>query len=132
MSNINTISFIAADEVSTFVALFLIFLQIFRRFYETHFIQIFSKTAKINLSHYVVGYLHYYGTILAILAHAPGFVTGTPLSLVYLRQLIDFRIILFSTLFIYAWSYQFISNLILINLRKNKSGEYTSCCRCMV
>lgn len=115
--------FISADEISTFVALVLIFLQIFRRFYETHFIQIFSKKSKINVAHYVVGYLHYYGVILAILAHAPGFVLGTPLSLIYLRQLIDIRIVLFSTLFIYAWAQQFLSNLILINLRKNKSGE---------
>lgn len=113
----------AADEISTFVALFLLFLQIFRRFYETHFIQIFSKKSKINIAHYLVGYLHYYGAILAILAHAPGFVSGTPVSLIYLRQLIDIRIGFFSALFIYAWCHQFLSNLILINLRKNKSGK---------
>lgn len=117
--------FIPADEISTFVALFLIFLQIFRRFYETHFIQIFSKKSKINLSHYLVGYLHYYGVILAILAHAPGFVQGTPLSLIYLRQLIDIRIIICIVVFLYAWVHQFLSNLILINLRKNKSGTWT-------
>lgn len=119
--NINPIS---ADEISTFVALFLLFLQIFRRFYETHFIQIFSKKSKINIAHYLVGYLHYYGAILAILAHAPGFVSGTPVSLIYLRQLFDIRIGFFSALFIYAWCHQFLSNLILINLRKNKSGKF--------
>lgn len=114
---------LAGDEISTFVALVLIFLQIFRRFYETHFIQIFSKKSKINISHYLVGYLHYYGMILAILAHAPGFVGGTPLSLIYLRQLTDIRIIVCSAVFLYAWVHQFLSNLILINLRKNKSGS---------
>lgn len=71
-----------------------------------------------------MGYLHYYGVILAILAHAPGFTSGTPLSLIYLRQLIDIRIVVFSALFIYAWAHQFLSNLILINLRKNKSGTF--------
>lgn len=114
---------LAGDEISTFVALVLIFLQIFRRFYETHFIQIFSKKSKINILHYLVGYLHYYGMILAILAHAPGFVGGTPLSLIYLRQLTDIRIIVCSAVFLYAWVHQFLSNLILINLRKNKSGS---------
>lgn len=60
--------------------------------------------------------------ILAILAHAPGFVQGTPLTLIYLRQLIDVRIIICSVIFLYAWVHQFLSNLILINLRKNKAG----------
>lgn len=54
----------------------LIFLQCVRRFYETNFTQIFSKKNKINISHYLVGYLHYFCTILAILINTEGFTRG--------------------------------------------------------
>lgn len=51
-------------------------LQCGRRFYETNFVQIFSKKSKINLSHYFVGYIHYFGAIIALLANTEGFVRG--------------------------------------------------------
>lgn len=64
------------DSNSALVASVLMALQCARRFYETNFVQIFSKKSKINLSHYMVGYLHYFGAILAIISNTEGFVRG--------------------------------------------------------
>lgn len=60
----------------TFIVLTLLTLQCARRFYETSFVQIFSSKSKINISHYLVGYLHYFGAVVAILLNAEGFVRG--------------------------------------------------------
>lgn len=111
--------------MSTFVALCLYFLQVCRRFYETHFIQIFSKKAKINITHYLVGFIHYFLMGVTLLGNASGFVRDAtaPVPQVHLRHLIDVRLILGAALFLYAWLHQFKSNLILINLRKNKTGK---------
>lgn len=51
-------------------------LQCTRRFIESNFLQIFSKKSKINLTHYLCGYLHYYGVFVLIVAKADGFVKG--------------------------------------------------------
>lgn len=58
------------------IASVLMFLQCARRFYETNFVQIFSRKSKINVSHYLVGYLHYFGVILALLINTEGFTRG--------------------------------------------------------
>lgn len=48
-------------------------LQVFRRFYDTHFVTIFGKNAKINIVQYFVGLVHYPGSVLAIICEAPKF-----------------------------------------------------------
>lgn len=60
----------------TLIVMTLITLQCVRRFYETNFVQIFSSKSKINISHYLVGYLHYFGAVLAVLLNSEGFVRG--------------------------------------------------------
>lgn len=60
----------------TLIVITLLTLQCVRRFYETNFVQIFSSKSKINISHYLVGYLHYFGAVVAILLNAEGFVRG--------------------------------------------------------
>lgn len=67
---------VLVDSNSALVATVLMTLQCARRFYETNFVQIFSKKSKINISHYIVGYLHYFGAILALLLNTEGFVRG--------------------------------------------------------
>lgn len=75
LSNFIVTSFHLLDSpITTLTALFLMVLQCTRRFVETNFLQIFSKKSKINLSHYLVGYLHYYGVMVLILAKAAGFI----------------------------------------------------------
>lgn len=64
------------DSNSALVATVLMTLQCGRRFYETNFVQIFSKKSKINISHYMVGYIHYFCAILALIANTEGFVRG--------------------------------------------------------
>lgn len=58
------------------IATTLMTMQCVRRFYETNFIQIFSQKNRINLSHYIVGYVHYFGAITALLINTEGFVRG--------------------------------------------------------
>lgn len=64
------------DSTTCLIVMALICMQCLRRFYETNYVQIFSKKNKINIGHYLVGYLHYFGVILAILVNAEGFVRG--------------------------------------------------------
>lgn len=66
------------SSIATLLALLLMTAQCVRRFYETWFVSIFSD-AKMNFSHYIVGFAHYFGAISAILVEAPGFTphTGT-------------------------------------------------------
>lgn len=98
-------------------------LQCTRRFIETNFLQIFSKKSKINLTHYLCGYLHYYGVIVLIIAKADGFLSNQAkvsfefnLSEVLLASIVV-------PIFIFLWYKQFETNMIFINLRKDKTGK---------
>lgn len=125
---------------SALIASVLMTLQCGRRFYETNFVQIFSKTSKINFSHYMVGYIHYFVAILALLANTEGFVKGVYLVLVLehfnvinllgsVPSTFSFgkiSIIQYICIFLfhYSWSQQYKANMILVNLRKDcKTGE---------
>lgn len=48
-------------------------IQCTRRFYDTHFLSVFGKNSRMDLSHYIVGLIHYPGVFLAILCEAPAF-----------------------------------------------------------
>lgn len=111
-----------ASPLITLTALILMTLQCTRRFVETNFLQIFSKKSKMNLTHYLVGFLHYYGVMVLILAKASGFVEGgVDLPFYTVKEV--FLSILSIFLFIFVWYKQFESNLIFINLRKGKDGK---------
>ncbi|XP_068086501.1 polyprenol reductase-like [Anabrus simplex] len=64
--------------LSVLLALVLFTCQTCYRFYETWFVSVFSN-GRINLSHYFLGYIHYFGTVAAILSEAPGFISGKAL-----------------------------------------------------
>ncbi|KXJ77747.1 hypothetical protein RP20_CCG006713 [Aedes albopictus] len=104
----------------TMVAMTLITLQCWRRFYETWFVQVFSNKLKMNLSAYLVGFIHYFGTVVVILSQAQGFIRSDALPLPYRFELTP-RLALWIGVFCYAWRYQFQSNLILANLRKDRT-----------
>lgn len=114
---------ISANPTTTFLAVLLLFVQCVRRFYETHFVQIFSSTSRMNLTHYVVGYFHYFGAFVAILAQARGFVRE-PAAVGVGLQWRDCGWVHWLAVggFLYAWYHQFMSNLILARLRCNASG----------
>lgn len=61
--------------MAVIIALLLFTAQCFKRFYETWFVSVFSKS-KINIAHYLAGYVHYWITTTVILAEASGFKAG--------------------------------------------------------
>ncbi|KAH8281467.1 hypothetical protein KR054_000827 [Drosophila jambulina] len=106
------------DSTTACVGAFMLTLQCTRRFYETSFVQIFSRHSKINLSHYVVGYVHYFGAVVALLSNTSGFVRGTQPMEFSLEKLTGQQI-LYLVVFTVAWQQQYASNMILVNLRKD-------------
>ena len=76
MSNFSFYTYVfilSVSAMSSILALSLLSLQSWRRFYETWFVSIFSDS-RMNLSHYLVGFIHYFGAVTAILAESPGFI----------------------------------------------------------
>jgi 3-oxo-5-alpha-steroid 4-dehydrogenase 3 len=63
--------FEASLELSLLAAA-LLFLQVARRLYECMFVAVFSDS-KMNLGHYLVGYLHYWGCATVILSYSADF-----------------------------------------------------------
>uniref|UniRef100_A0A1B6KHA5 Polyprenal reductase n=1 Tax=Graphocephala atropunctata TaxID=36148 RepID=A0A1B6KHA5_9HEMI len=114
------------SAISAFIAVTLLTLQSWRRFYETFFVSVFSNSS-INITHYAVGYIHYFGAMVAILVEAPGL---THLSIEHktVVTLSDLRWTdaVGSGLFMWAWLHQFRAAVILANLRKNKKGDVVS------
>ncbi|XP_046624158.1 polyprenol reductase isoform X1 [Neodiprion virginianus] len=131
----------------TTLALVLVTIHCWKRFYETHYVSIFSNV-KINLSHYIVGFVHYVGTISCLIGESNGFFKGILLILQnqklgnYFELLINMTQIFCpgsrpivnwngltyidyscSIIFLWATYKQLICNKILSNLRKNKKGE---------
>ncbi|XP_023166111.2 polyprenol reductase [Drosophila hydei] len=113
---------VQVDSNTALLGTLLLSLQCVRRFYETNFVQIFSKRSKMNLSHYAVGFIHYFGAIVALLANTAGFVRGSkpaPFTLSKISLLQTAYVLIF----LFAWLQQYTSNMLLVNLRKNaKTG----------
>ncbi|XP_049808716.1 polyprenol reductase isoform X2 [Schistocerca nitens] len=63
------------SPTSILLALFLLTLQSWHRFYETWFISIYSNSY-INIYHYIIGYGHYFGSVMAVLCESPGFINN--------------------------------------------------------
>ncbi|KAI4503962.1 hypothetical protein M0802_001365 [Mischocyttarus mexicanus] len=101
-----------------FLAMILLTIHSWKRYYETHYISVFSDK-KINISHYIVGYLHYAGTIISIMGESYGFVRDSHKSInwynITLLQIISVNIFLLASLM------QLKSNFILANLRKSNN-----------
>ncbi|XP_066992096.2 polyprenol reductase isoform X3 [Anabrus simplex] len=105
--------------LSVLLALLLLTLQAWHRFYETWFVSVFSN-GRMNLSHYLVGYIHYFGSVAAILSEAPGFISGKDDHASV--QLSDLTLlnVLGCILFLYACYRQYKVGILLANLRKNE------------
>ncbi|BFF95527.1 polyprenol reductase [Drosophila madeirensis] len=110
------------DSTTALLGAVLLTLQCIRRFYETNFVQIFSKKSKMNLSHYAVGFVHYFGSIVSLLSNTSGFVRGTQPNEFSLKNLTQLQVV-YLLVFLFAWQQQYSSNMILVNLRKDaKTG----------
>ncbi|KAJ3643956.1 hypothetical protein Zmor_011169 [Zophobas morio] len=109
------------------IATVLLVLQVFRRFHDTHFVSVFSKSATINLGHYLVGMAYYPAVFLIIFSEAPKFAIpfSNDQSNVHLHHLgiMEMCAII---LFLWAWYHQYVTSKILGNLRKNTKGDVVS------
>lgn len=65
--------FFKVPAVKVYIALALMCLQVYRRFYDTNFVSVYGKNVKINLPQYLIGLIHYPGCALAIICEAPKF-----------------------------------------------------------
>lgn len=55
------------------LAVILLSVQCTRRLYDTHFVSVFGKNSRMDLSHYILGLIHYIGAYLAVLSEASMF-----------------------------------------------------------
>lgn len=112
----------SVGSMNVFIAINLLTIQSWHRLYETCFISVFSD-AKMNLAHYLVGFIHYFGSIVAILSEAPGFISiEEPVLQIKISDL-KFIHVINCSLFLWSCYQQYKSNIILANLRKNHKGQ---------
>lgn len=106
------------------VAMFCMLIQCWKRYYETHFLSIFSNS-KINILYYVIGYIHYFGCIASILAEAPAPFTmfSTDHPSYFSIYDINIRLITGVTIFLWAFRQQYLANVTLVRLRTNKERK---------
>lgn len=106
---------------SALVAIVLITIQVWHRLYETRCVSVFSN-ARINLTHYIVGYFHYFGSVTAILCESQGFVKQENIGSVRLSDMTALNV-LGIVIFLWACYHQSCSAQILANLRKDNKGK---------
>lgn len=112
----------SVSSVSTLLALTLFTVHLYRRLYETLYVSVFSNS-RMNVTHYVMGLLHYFGCISAMVFESPGFaqLSFEHKSAVVLSDL-KWTDIGGALLFIWAAYRQHNCAVILANLRKNTNG----------
>ncbi|KAL2716310.1 polyprenol reductase-like [Vespula squamosa] len=101
-----------------FLTITLLTIHCWKRFYETHYVNVFSDK-KINIVHYITGYLHYIGTILSIMGESHGFIRDSK-ELSNWHKL-TFLQIFCVIIFLLSSLVQLQSNVILANLRKSNN-----------
>ncbi|CAH1970472.1 unnamed protein product [Acanthoscelides obtectus] len=106
-----------------YLATVLLTLQVFRRFYDTHFVSVFGKNSFMNLLHYIAGVFHYPGAAIAIVCEAPIFAkTAQNVSAELRLSDITLFDVCVAVTFMWAWWHQHCTSKILANLRKDKKG----------
>ncbi|XP_032668247.1 polyprenol reductase isoform X2 [Odontomachus brunneus] len=106
------------------IAIVLFNVQCWKRLYETTSVSIFGNN-KINVSLYLIGYIHYAGALLCFIGESEGFVRG---SLYINRPWNKLTITILVCALIFLWStyMQLHTNFILARLRKNRDGVVVS------
>ncbi|RVE52905.1 hypothetical protein evm_002382 [Chilo suppressalis] len=115
----------AVSAAAVTIATALMILQCLRRFYETYFLQVFAKSSKMNLSHYLAGIIHYFACYVAAIGQAPLFCGSQNRGTVIWNDT-HTKILAVPCILIYMWAWyeQYQSNIIFANLRKDKkSGQ---------
>ena len=108
---------------SVIILMTLLLIHVFRRLLECKLMSVYSD-AKINIAHYVMAFLFYFGVGLSLLAEAPGFEPGkNDLVIVSSNNFFTANTIVGIVLFAIASHIQFKSHWILSSLRKNSKGK---------
>ncbi|CAH0560332.1 unnamed protein product [Brassicogethes aeneus] len=114
------VAFNSATKV--YISVVLLTLQVYRRYYDTHYVSIYGKSSKINFSQYLVGVLHYPLACMALLCESPKFAYSEPeLEEVNIQSLTKLDVF-FIAVFLLSWYHQHVCTKILANLRTNKKG----------
>ncbi|KAL6448411.1 hypothetical protein ACFW04_000380 [Cataglyphis niger] len=105
------------------LAIVILNIQCWKRAYETCYVNVFSDQ-KMNISVYLVGFIHYAGIFLCIIGESEGFIRDSNTNVI-LYKLTTIELI---CVVICLWSscMQFNSNFILARLRKNQYGDIIS------
>lgn len=67
-------SFLVPAE-NVIIAIIIFHVQCWKRLYETTYVNVFSDQ-KIHLIHYLIGYIHYLGSLLCFIGESEGFIRG--------------------------------------------------------
>ena len=116
----------------TLLAMSLLTLQVWRRLYECMFVNAASNS-RMNILHYIVGYVHYFCAGAGILSEAAGFANNGPfdvhfnqgvkhtiewLHLEFNWQMVTLVQTVSCLIFLWAWKHQYITHKIFANLKK--------------
>lgn len=115
----------SVSVTAALIALSLLTVQCIRRLYETYYLQVFAKSSKMNLSHYLAGIIHYFACIIAVVGQAPLFCGQQSRDSIKWNDLrTTILAVPCTVIFLITWYEQFQTNIIFANLRKDKkSGE---------
>ncbi|KOB69442.1 hypothetical protein OBRU01_14499 [Operophtera brumata] len=116
---------LSVSVAASILVMSLLTVQCLRRLYETYCLQVFAKSSKMNLSHYLAGIVHYFACITVAAGQAPLFCGNQNRESILWT---DTRTKIFAVpctlTFLWAWYEQYRSNIIFANLRKDKkSGQ---------
>ncbi|KAK0170549.1 hypothetical protein PV328_008386, partial [Microctonus aethiopoides] len=104
---------------STMTALTLLYVQCWKRLYETCYVSVYSD-AKMHFGHYAAGFIHYISATSCIIGESFGFVDGSNGMFHWNRLKMEHFIC--SAIFLLASYEQLQTNYILANLRKDDHG----------
>jgi len=114
----------SASKENILLALTLLCIQCFRRFYECAFVNA-KSTSSMNILHYIVGYAHYFCTATGILCQAPGYsYSSDSEEKVNLIELINMKTFLCVAIFTWAWIHQFRAHKIFAGLKSKNANKH--------
>ncbi|ODM95954.1 Polyprenol reductase [Orchesella cincta] len=116
---------VSVSTTTTMIAVDLFLFHLCRRLYETLYVSIYSNT-KMNILHYILGYIHYTGAIFSIVAHSPSLTAKLPEKIETTASDIGVVEICGIATFVIGNYLQHRAHVGLANLRKGKDKNESS------